>query len=887
MNYAKIRAAIVFRLYSTSNKYISYCLLPKMFEKLSRLIQKKPFAVVAIIALITIIFGALIPGIEMAPFDVESFTPDDDITAAQFEIMDKFGKMPVSVIILVEKDRESAVSPPALRAQFNFTKQIYEAPAGLSFMKTPSKSGAVPKVEYVENVLSVVSFINSFTQILYGQSLSECNDAQIELVYNSLKTGDFSGLMRSMPPEKLSEFVNSGIDMSEMQTIGAKMRETLKMLVTPDEDATIIIINLDPDITPPILIDISKEIVHIMENSRSESVKFSASGTGIMANEVNELTKDSNKIIAISIFIIIAGILLISFKKFSYVIISLGGLLIAIIWLFGTMALVGLDFNIMYMAFIPLLMGLGVDFSVHLFHNYRSELRKGNDPAQAIVASIRDVGTAMFLATITTAISFLTFLTANIPPIRFFGVLSALGIVYAFIITITLQTGVMYLLDKNRSPDQAFYGKKHKTRKKEGTLFLLDIAMERSAHLVSKHSKKVLCVVGVVTILMVLGAGNISTTFNLEEFFPEGVESIQTLEKIQQEFPFAGMNDQDYILLKGQDLTTPEVMAGIAATLKNAENDKLVLKEDGIPIVKSPLSIANAALSLDKGLTTKLGISTLAISEMDHNELKTLFDHLYANVTYGKDLKTVLHRDDVGNYDAALIRIHSNLMSAGRAGADLAADMKILSEEMNGDLSYYGEEVEGIVTGPHILMHSVTSAMTASQIRSTIICLLISAIVAMIAFRNVILGLITLVPVGLAISWIMGTMYLLGYSLNIMTITVTTLTIGLGIAYAIHVIQRFRLVADRTGDAMEATMEAVKHSGGALFLAGITTIAGFGILVISPMPPMKEFGIILATTIFYSFMSAIYILPILLMYWGEYRKRKNGWIISSQSANKR
>ena len=80
-------------------------------------------------------------------------------------------------------------------------------------------------------------------------------------------------------------------------------------------------------------------------------------------------------------------------------------------------------------------------------------------------------------------------------------------------------------------------------------------------------------------------------------------------------------------------------------------------------------------------------------------------------------------------------------------------------------------------------------------------------------------------------------MYFIGYSLNVMTVMVTSLTIGLGITYAIHALERFKLTADKTGDVMKAVSETVGHTGGSLLIAAITTFVGFGMLVLAPMPP--------------------------------------------------
>jgi predicted RND superfamily exporter protein len=156
--------------------------------------------------------------------------------------------------------------------------------------------------------------------------------------------------------------------------------------------------------------------------------------------------------------------------------------------------------------------------------------------------------------------------------------------------------------------------------------------------------------------------------------------------------------------------------------------------------------------------------------------------------------------------------------------------------------------------------------------------------VLIIVFKNPILGLIAIVPVGLCLIWIVGTIYYIGYTFNIMTIMVTSLTIGIGIDYSIHATQSFRLIADRTGDVKKAVQTTIGHTGSALIIAAITTVAGFSLLILAPMPPEQQFGIITSMTVIYSYISSIIILPPLLLKWGEWRKNKKGFIISSSKS---
>jgi predicted RND superfamily exporter protein len=113
-----------------------------------------------------------------------------------------------------------------------------------------------------------------------------------------------------------------------------------------------------------------------------------------------------------------------------------------------------------------------------------------------------------------------------------------------------------------------------------------------------------------------------------------------------------------------------------------------------------------------------------------------------------------------------------------------------------------------------------------------------------------------------------------------MTVMITSITIGLGVTYAIHAVQRFRLIADTTGDIDKAVSSTVSHTGGALLASAATTVAGFGILMLAPITPQQQFGLISSITIIYSLLTTILILPPMLKLWAEWRKKHKGIIIS-------
>ena len=248
------------------------------------------------------------------------------------------------------------------------------------------------------------------------------------------------------------------------------------------------------------------------------------------------------------------------------------------------------------------------------------------------------------------------------------------------------------------------------------------------------------------------------------------------------------------------------------------------------------------------------------------------------------EVRSVLHREK-NTYDATVIRIYTSISYSDDNTVDSNVQRGIVYNNLNEDLEKYGD-ADAIVTGMSSVFYTIMGSMTESQILSTFISIVLASLVLIIVFRNPILGVIAVIPVGLCIIWIIGTIYFLGYSLNIMTIMVTSLTIGIGIDYAIHATQRFRLTADRTGDVTKAVSKTVGHTGGALFIAALTTASGFGMLILAPMPPEQQFGIIVSMTIIYSYITSIIVLPPILLRWGKWRKKKKGFIISPSKTEK-
>jgi hydrophobe/amphiphile efflux-3 (HAE3) family protein len=630
----------------------------------------------------------------------------------------------------------------------------------------------------------------------------------------------------------------------------------------------LMMVQIDREIGIEQLGKISNTLVEQIEtlDPQKTSISMEATSPSLMEYEINEVSMEANNIVIPLIFVVISLILLLSFRKLSYVIIPLIGLSISIVWLFGTMVLLGFPFIIMEIALIPMLMGLGVDYSVHLFHNYRVEIRKGKNPGKAIVTSIQDIGTAMLLATITTFIAFFSFLSASMIPLRDFGVLCAIGIAYTFIVAITFQAALRFIVDRRKTKPN-----NNSTQKKR---FNIPI-MQKLATIVCNHPLPILLTTLLITGVMVTGTLQIQTGFEMEDFLPADSPSVMVMTNIANTYPFSSQ-EKEYILIEG-NIAQTTVLEDIYKTQQQFDDNSYILFEaDGQPKINSILTIIDTAVASNQSLASAYNLDSRNIPQTDA-DVTALFNYLYDSSEYSFSTKELLHRNQ-NQYDATIITIY--IKTTGIENADINEIMETIYTELNHDTKDSFTTQTATVTGDNSMFHVIMTSMTESQLLSTSISLVLAGLVLIIAYRKPVLGLIAMIPVSISTIWIVGTMYFIGYSLNVMTIMITSLTIGLGITYAIHAVERFRHTADKTGDVIGAVSETIGHTGGALSIAAITTIAGFLMLALTPMPVEQQFGIITALTILYALLTSLFILPPILMYWGRWQLKHKGYIIS-------
>jgi uncharacterized protein len=555
---------------------------------------------------------------------------------------------------------------------------------------------------------------------------------------------------------------------------------------------------------------------------------------------------------------------------------TLAVIVMAVVWLQGLGVLLGPDYLGLIGYFSPqtqivpiLIVGLGVDFGIHLLARYRSEAAVSGDPAAAFGTAYRTVGLTLLLCTAATAIGFLTNLANPVDFLATLGVLAAAGIVAAFVLTLTFLPAVRFLLDRRaarrgRLPVVALGSQREST---------LPQVVGRTAWLAERAPVPTLLVALLLVVVGGYGFTQLDSEFQLTDFVPQDDPRLTTFEVIQAEFN-GGFEESTDVLLRGDVATAEAHDAQVAAMARVGDLDA-VETLGGQADASSVVSVLGQAFG-DEALAAELAQAGVQedLTVEDGTDVAGLYRLLLDEVP-GAD--EVLAETDAGWLARVELRT-----SAGQDGAGpLAEELR----EVFAPVEDAGVEV--VPTSQQIVQARIGEDIEDSQLLSLLIALgaamLLLTVHFTLASRQPLLGVLTVLPVGLVLALTFGTMALTGIPLNPVTATLAALSIGIGVPFTIHVTSRFLeerarglLVGHDGAAAATPIRRTLTQTGGALAGSALTTAIGFGVLITSTLVPFEQLGYVIVYAIAYSLVAAVLVLPSLLVLWDRRARRRPG-----------
>ncbi|WP_207592727.1 MMPL family transporter [Halomontanus rarus] len=606
------------------------------------------------------------------------------------------------------------------------------------------------------------------------------------------------------------------------------------------------------------------------EYGGSEVIVF---GGGIMGEEINNSMSDSLLIVGPLALLFVVIALIVAYRDVLDILLGLFGILVVLVWTFGFMGWTGIDFNQMFIAVPVLLIGLSIDYAIHIFMRHREQRQTtGSGVRGSMRVALAGVGVALVWVTATTVIGFLSNLTSPVPPIQDFGIVSAVGITAALLVFGILIPALKVELDE-------FLEGRGVDRKKRA--FGTDGGFSRVLSIGSTAARKAPLVVVVLALVLsaggAYGATQVDTSFDQEDFIaedppswtkdlPEPFKPGDYSMKANLEFVndnFVREDSQAQILVDG-DVTNPETIRALKTAEEDAADSDVVVTLSGDEAdIQSPLRTMERVAAQNESFNATYTAADTDGDGLPDRNIEAVYDDLFDVAP--DEAAGVIHRTDDGEYHAVRMVI-STIGSAPMS--DVTTEMNAIADGLSGN------GVQATATGQTILFDIVQEQLLDTVIESLLITLVAVFAFLMITYRitegSATLGIVTLLPVVFSVSWILGTMYVLEIPFNIMTGMITSLTVGLGVAYSIHISERYNLELERTGSVWEAMSRTVTGTGGALLGSAATTVGGFGVLAFAILPPLQQFGIITGMTIVYAFLASVLVLPALLVLWTRY-----------------
>ena len=554
-------------------------------------------------------------------------------------------------------------------------------------------------------------------------------------------------------------------------------------------------------------------------------------------------------------------------------VLTLIAIFFAISWMNGIGYLLFRDMSPMAQILPILLIGLGVDYSIHVNSRFREEISAGTTVDDSVRRAIRTVGVALVLATITTAVGFLTNVLNDIPALREFGVLAAIGIVASFLLKLTFIPAVRLILGRRgmrratAESDQVVTG----GTRALGTIIGKTSGIARKAAGVAVVASIVLGGVGV------WGWTQLETKFSFLDFIPVTSPLRATFEGLIEDFG-GGFGENTQVLVEG-DLATAAAWNAMVTSNGRVADTPDVLRFGNRPSGTSPVSVIDQlsaprspAHSPEVGEALLIaGADPATLMVPPNADVASLYDAAWEAAPQA--MGQVLHRNDTG-YDAALFdyTTQAGESGAGRLRMGLIDDFAAVTDA----------GLTAVATSDEIIQDVVVTTLRNSQVSSLILTLAAALVLLVVNFwyehRRPMLGVITTLPVVLVVLWSFGLMAAFGIAFGPVTATISALAIGIGIPYMIHITHRFLEDRHRHPDLVTAMESTLRHTGGALAGSALTTVAGFGILVTSTTIPFRQFGFVTAYTILLAMLTAVLVLPSMLVLWARWHERREATV---------
>ncbi len=699
----------------------------------------------------------------------------------------------------------------------------------------------------IKNVKRVFSFIDAPILFLNNSSLNSLNAENIETIKNSNYNLDDVIKELSNNPIYRDQIINSD---SNVFSLIIYLHKNLEIEKARDNYNNLKIsrdqylqFKKNNDAQRNSLI---KEIRQII-NKVDDNNEYFLGGVEMITSDVINFVKKDIIIFSLSVVLIIILVLFLIFKEIKFVLISLISSIYSVFVIFGIISFFQIEVTAISSNFSALIFILSISMNIHIINYYRL---LDIDPKNKLQITINKMFWPCFYTTLTTIVAFGSLIVTDIKPIIDFGIIMIISLIVSFICSFSILPLLLYLFPNSKNSNH--------------NIFILKDLLSS----LTKNFFKTITIISIIFFIISIGGIlklNVENSF--VNYFKKNTEIYKGMKLIDKEL--GGTTPLDIII----NFNETDDLSNVGDDIIN--EDDLIIDEDIFDDEIFLNDETNTWFTNEK-LEIISDIHYFLNSREEIGKVQSIVSLVeMANLINKKPLEifelSILYNEIPEEYKENLIYpfllIDQNM---AKITARVKDSENISRENLINDIKNYLENKNNSsvknfkVNGLLVLYNNMLDSLFESQIKSLGFVIILILIMFVILFKSIKLSIIGIIPNILASSFILGIIGYLSIPLDIMTITIAAITIGIAVDNTIHYLYRFKEFKNEN-KLMDSIKLTNSSAGLAVLTTSITIALGFSVLSFSNFIPTVLFGIFTSLAMIFAMLGVMILIPSLLI----------------------
>jgi len=806
-----------------------------MFARLyQNTVIEKPRTILALLILCLLFFGYYTKDFRLdASSDTLLIENDPDLKYLR-EVTDRYGAK--EFLVLTFTPKESLISDSSINNLLNLKKEIQNfdwVHSVITILDLPLLNNSdKPLSERLENIVTLKN-----NNVDRDKGFNEILNSPVFRNFVVSEDGTTTGIIVNIKEnQKLKNLIIKNNEFKEKINNKEKVNNYDQFIVEFENYKNLVKKKNHENIV---------EIRKLIQNY-DEIAKIHLGGIPMIADDMMSFIKNDIVIFGAGVFLFIVATLWFIFRKLIWIIVPLSSCFFAVVIMTGLLGMLGWKVTVISSNFIALMLILTMAMNIHMSVRYLQIKKNNSDIPNSSVILITT--TKMFwpilYTVLTTICAFLSLIFSEIKPIIDFGWMMTLGLITSFIVTFTLLPTILNFLSKDKIEIK-------EESKSIITNFLANVSIY--------NSKTIFSLTFLIIILSIVGISKLEVENSFINYFNKNTEIYKGMKLIDDKL--GGTTPLEIILkfpTKSEEVKEEDEFDDWDED-ENSNNDKYWFTKDKIDKIDKVHDYLDSLENVGKVLSFS---SILQVAEQLNNnkELGTL----EMGVLYSK-MPDSIKKEIIDPY----ISIKDNEARINLRIIDSKENLRRnelinkIQNDLENKLNLNKEEFK--LAGVLILFNNLLQSLFKSQILTLGFVMVGIFIMFLILFKNLTLSFIGVVPNFIAAFFILGIIGLLGIPLDMMTITIAAITIGIAVDNSIHYIYRFKEEFSSTKN-YESTLKLCHSTvGTAILNTSITIVFGFSILVFSNFIPTIYFGVFTGIAMLLAMISVLTLLPKLIL----------------------